>query len=115
MEALRDSSLHSQCVIGLRPSRSVIQTINFLFFFLERFPVSSSKTIQPAAKRRYLVAPCVSAGVGKRPSAQAPKVRHCATGTKRVPALPGLDDLFVDDPRPYGTWLFNVGPSGLGL
>ena len=30
-----------------------------------------------------------------------------------VPALPGLDDLFADDPRPYGTWLFNVGPSGL--
>ena len=44
----------------------------------------------------------------------------------RVPALPGLDDLFADDPRTYGpgspagqprwggkTWLFNVGPSGL--
>ena len=28
---------------------------------------------------------------------------------------PGLDDLFADDPRPYGTWLFNVGPSGLWL
>jgi hypothetical protein len=25
---------------------------------------------------------------------------------------PGLDDLFVDDPRPYGTWLLNVGPFG---
>jgi hypothetical protein len=44
--------------------------------FLARFPVSSSETIQPAAKRQHLVAPCVSAG---RKSVKSFERRRCST------------------------------------
>ena len=53
-----------------------------------------------------------SKGLSSKGATLCDTVRHEGN---RVPALPGLDDLFADDPRPYGTWLFNVDPSGLWL
>src|SRR5216684_236324 len=61
----------SQIKIGVRKCYSwPVRSTSFLIceanlqvlVFVARFPVASSETIQPAAKRRHLVAPCVSAG-----------------------------------------------------
>src|SRR5687767_3726895 len=88
--------------------------VNPQITFWTRSPAPSSETIQPAAKRRHLVAPCVSAGSGKPLELSAEGATLCDTH-KGAAGPPGLDDLFFDEPRPYGTWLFNGGPSGLWL
>src|SRR5207253_5076139 len=72
--------------------------------------VYSGRFIQPAAKRRHLVAPCVSAGSAIIVEV---KCRRCNTGHEQVPTLSGLEDLFLSCSTPLRTWLLTVAPSGL--